>query len=216
MNQYHNHSTTPMLFHRIYWLIWTPAQIAMSVPVIIQNMRALGGADFFGVIEFGYSLVTALLMAAYFIGFFSWKLYGWYALMAQLVLNTAYAFASLFVLMGDDSSFAFALVTGTLIRCIPVGIYYYKRRPLFSAKGFDIPAAGVFFSGGAAYQRQNNPYQNQYNMNNQQNPQQTPPQRENPVEHTAENGERTYFCPVCGKEVKQTSNFCINCGAKLK
>ena len=213
MNQYHDHLKTPLLFHRIYWMIWTPAQIVLGVPGIIAAAKSLNGADIYAVLDFGYALLTCLFMAVYFVAFFSWKLHGWYALMAQLVMNVAYAFASLLVFPNDDRSYAISLVIGTLIRCIPVGIYYCKRRPLFSAKGFNIPAAGMFFSGGAAYQRR----QNQQNTQWQQNqPNTQPPLSAQPSESTDTDGERIYTCPECGGQVKQGVCFCVHCGAKLK
>ena len=147
-------------------------------------------------------------MAIYFVAFFSWKLHGWYALMAQLVINVGYAFASL-IISADDRSYAISLVIGTLIRCIPVGIYYYKRKPLFSPKGFDIPAAGMLFSGGAAYQRKQNPQNTQWQQADEQ------PQP-NPSANFDEKGERIYICPECGGKVKQNASFCVLCGAKLK
>ena len=203
----------PFLFHRIYWMIWTPAQIVLGVPGIIAAAKSLNGADIYAVLDFGYALLTCLFMAVYFVAFFSWKLHGWYALMAQLVMNVAYAFASLLVFPNDDRSYAISLVIGTLIRCIPVGIYYYKRRPLFSAKGFDIPAAGMFFSGGAAYQRTQNRQNTQWQQNQ---PNTQPPLSAQPFESTDIGGERIYTCPECGGQVKQDVCFCVHCGAKLK
>ena len=213
MNQYHDHLKTPLLFHRIYWMIWTPAQIVLGVPGIIAAAKSLNSADIYAVLDFGYALLTCLFMAVYFVAFFSWKLHGWYALMAQLVMNVAYAFASLLVFPNDDRSYAISLVIGTLIRCIPVGIYYYKRRPLFSAKGFDIPAAGMFFSGGAAYQRTQNRQNTQWQQNQ---PNTQPPLSAQPFVNTETDGERIYTCPECGGQVKQDVCFCVHCGAKLK
>ena len=213
MDKHYNHSTAPLLFHRIYWLIWTPAQIALGVPGIVEAAKSLNTADLYATLDFAYALLTCLLMAIYFVAFFSWKLHGWYALMAQLVMNTAYAFASLLVFPTDDRAYAISLVIGTLIRCVPVGIYYYKRKPLFAPKGFDIPAAGMVFSGGAAYQRTQNPQNAQWQQNQ---PDTQPPLSAQPFVNTDTDGERIYTCPECGGQVKQDSCFCIHCGAKLK
>ncbi|MBQ9845533.1 MAG: zinc ribbon domain-containing protein [Oscillospiraceae bacterium] len=233
-NYYHNHSTAPLLFHRIYWLMWTPAQITMGIIAASDYIRSNLITDFWTTLDFGYGIATCLLMAIYFIGFFKWKLYGWYALMTQLVINVCYAVLSLFVNWSDDSSFAISLLIGTLIRCVPVGIYYLKRRPLFSRKGFDIPAAGMLFGNPYQHQNPQNQWHNrQQNSNDQwQNEQwntpvnqhqnsQNPPQQPqssnvqiNP--NFTEEGERIYFCPECGNSVKQSSNFCLHCGAKLK
>ncbi|MBR6518917.1 MAG: hypothetical protein IKT63_04515, partial [Oscillospiraceae bacterium] len=79
MDKHYNHSTAPLLFHRIYWLIWTPAQIALGVPGIIASAKTLNTADILAVADFGYAVLTCLLMAIYFVAFFSWKLHGWYA-----------------------------------------------------------------------------------------------------------------------------------------
>lgn len=252
MNQYHNHSRTPLFFHRLYWLFWTPAQIIMGAMAASEAWAALDMTDKLAVADFGYGIVTCLLMATYYIGFFKWKLYGWYALMAQLVINTVYAFVSLGVLWSDDRTFAVSLVIGTLIRCIPVGIYYYKRKPLFTRKGIEMQNGNIFF-GGTNPQRPNGPQnpfgpQNPQNPYNPQNPADTNGQNtqngqnipqippfgapwqnsydqqadavQNPQPAAKENftaeGERIYYCPECGSAVKQSSVFCIHCGAKMK
>ena len=236
------------MFHKFYWLMWTTAQIVLGVNSVVSFAKIADFSNPVEIADFIYGLVTVILMVTYFIGFFKWKLYGWYALMAQLVINVAYAFASLFISFGTVEVTSYALVIGTLIRCIPVGIYYYNRKPLFTKQGSDYPAAGFLF---APPQRPNNPWNNQngnmpdsqpHNMpqnqdmwqnSNVQNtadsvkngntalhgsfgnanqPQQTAPHNPN----FDEKGERIYFCPNCGQPVKQSSNFCLDCGAKLK
>ena len=84
------------------------------------------------------------LTAAYFIGFFRWKKYAWYCLFAQLiseaVLYTATFILSVFILPQYTSTVIGVLI-GFLIRGIPMGIYYYKRRGLFSTEGYNPKAA---------------------------------------------------------------------------
>ena len=244
MNQYHDHSRTPLLFHKIYWLIWTPAQIIMGAMTFFDSY---GGFDSMSLVEkadLGYGVLTCLLMITYYIGFLRWKRYGWYALMAQLVTNVIYAFVALGVQWNDDRAFATSLVIGTLIRCIPVGIYYYKRRPLFTPKGIDMPGGSIFFGGVTPQNRQSpygshNPYNNQnpYNGQSVQNgqsdmqnmPQNNPytqqwhipteqpqPVQEKQNDNFNAEGERIYYCPECGGMVKQHSVYCIHCGAKMK
>ena len=213
MNQFHNRDTQGVLFHKLYWLIWTPSQIVMGMSTIWDSLSNIDSLSTWDIINTSYGIMTCALMAIYFIGFFSWKEYAWKALMTQLITNVIFAFVAFGVQYADNAGFAGALVIGTLLRCVPVGIYYKNRRQLFTAQGADMPQGSIFF-GGVPNQRTNqqNPWQNQ--QNNQQNSQQwtnPQPQQAEPAADTVKTA-----CPKCGKAIKSTSNFCIYCGAKLK
>lgn len=229
MNQFNNRSTAPMLFHKIYWLIWTPAQITMGATSAWELKDGISAFTLWEMADFIYGIATILLMATYFIGFFKWKRYAWQALMTQLVINVGYAVVALFYYsQSGDSAFGMSLIIGTLIRCIPVGIYYNNRKQLFTKEGGEMPQGSIFFGGGQpprsnGWNQQNGQHNQQWNGTQWQNPQHTQPQngftapsaeaQHNTAEHKAEN---TSACPNCGKSIKSTSNFCIYCGTKVK
>ena len=234
MNQFNNRTPQQMLFHKIYWLIWTPAQITMGAMASWELKDAISTFTTWEMADFIYGIVTVLLMATYFTGFFKNKRYAWQALMTQLVLNMVYAVVALYIFSrSGDSTYGMSLIIGTSIRCIPVGIYYSNRKHLFTKEGTPMPQGSIFFGGGQpprgnGWNGQNNQWnQNNNQWNNQQwqnsqNTQFTQPQNaENPQpQQTAPdtNGQNTTtaVCPFCGKKVKPTSNFCIYCGKKLK
>ena len=97
MNQFNNRTSVPMLFHKIYWLIWTPAQITMGTMAAWELKDSISTFTAWEMADFIYGIVTVLLMATYFTGFFKNKRYAWQALMTQLVLNMCYAVVALFM-----------------------------------------------------------------------------------------------------------------------
>ena len=230
MNQFNNRTPQQMLFHKIYWLIWTPAQITMGVMAAWELKDAISTFTAWEMADFIYGIVTVLLMATYFTGFFKNKRYAWQALMTQLVINMIYAFVALFAYSNSgDSSLGVSLIIGTSIRCIPVGIYYRNRKEFFTKEGTPMQQGGIFFGGyqpprNSQWNGQNNQNQqwNNQQWHNQQNTQFTQPQNaENPqpqqtVQDTDGQNITTVLCPFCGKKVKPTSNFCIYCGKKLR
>ena len=231
MNQFQNRNTPGILFHKLYWLIWTPSQIVMGVSSIWDNLGKIESLSTWDIINTSYGIMTCVLMAMYFIGFFSWKKYAWKAVMTQLITNIIFAFVAFGIQYADNYTFAASLVIGTLIRCVPVSIYYNNRKHLFTEEGAEMPQGSLFF-GGIPNQRnqrpnQQNPWQNPQNnqWSSQQNTQFTQPHNaENPQpvqpQQTAQDSDvqntTTATCPFCGKNVKPTSNFCIYCGKKLK
>ena len=233
MNQFNNRTPQPMLFHKLYWLIWTPAQITMGVMAAWELKDAISTFTMGEMADFLYGIVTVLLMVVYFTGFFKNKRYAWQALMTQLVINMVYAVVAFFAYSkAGDATFGMSLIIGTSIRCIPVGIYYKNRKDLFTREGTEMPQGSIFFGGNQppranGWNSQNN-QNNQWNNNqwqNQHNPQYTQPQNSpNPQQSEAQHsttdsdGQNTEkaVCPNCGKNIKSTSNFCIYCGKKLK
>ena len=87
----------------------------------------------------GLDIVKLILTAVCFIGFFSWKPYAWYSVMAYLWVNIGYyVFAIIvFVLVlstgyiAADITFICMKFAPYLIFSICASAYYIKRKPLF-------------------------------------------------------------------------------------
>ena len=106
MNQFRNRDTQGVLFHKFYWLIWTPSQIVMGISTIWDSLVNIDSLSTWDIINTSYGIMTCALMAIYFIGFFSWKEYAWKALMTQLITNVIFSFVAFGVQYADDAGFA--------------------------------------------------------------------------------------------------------------
>jgi len=204
MNQYTDINTTPLRFHKFYWKIWIPLQIILGAYNFAVTVADMGAPDIYYAIDIGYFLLSGILFGAAFGGFFRWKRSALVSLFIQMALNIVYVLVLFFIyakIMPDSLGLAFGSVAGTFIRCIPVGIYYYKRRALFVKGGYsyrqlqDMQAKGysTSFSGSFA---QNNTYTAD-----------TTPQQDNVAVN---------YCHNCGKQLPNNPNFCIYCGTKLR
>lgn len=227
MHDYTDIRTTPLRFHKFYWKIWIPVQVILGGWNFGKLSADFSAVDLYAGIDMAHYLISGVLFAAAMGGFFRWKRSALICVFAQMAENIIYVLA-MFVMaqqMGGDTAFALSAVIGTLIRCIPVGIYYYNRRKLFVKGGYtrqqmaainngaDNSFAGSFKQSSNTY---NNMYGNGYNTYSNTNgygAQQT----DNADETFAPDADGlTRFCPHCGKHLPNSPNFCIYCGAKLK
>ncbi len=218
MKTYTDIRTTPLKFHKFYWKIWMPIQVILggwNFGNLSANMQSL---DVFSRVDMAHFLLSGVLFAMAMGGFYRWKLSALVCVFAQMAENMIYVMAMYMATAasGGDTNFAVSAVIGTLIRCIPVGIYYYNRRKLFVKGGYtkeqmqtinsgaDNSFAGSFGNGG--YTNSNaypNPYKTQQNTEEQ-------------TTHPTDSEGLRRVCPFCGNDAADSSNFCIHCGEKLK
>ena len=144
MKKYTDHNSTPLKFHKFFHYVWTPITLLVSIILLFILFRGFSYNNVGSAVYVTFSVLNFALTAAYFIGFFRWKKYAWYCLFAQLiseaVLYTAALILSVFILPQYISTVIGVLI-GFSIRGIPMGIYYYKRRGLFSTEGYNPKAA---------------------------------------------------------------------------
>ena len=144
MKKYTDHNSTPLKFHKFFHYVWTPITLLVSIILLFALFRGFSYNNVGLAVYVTFSVLNFALTAAYFIGFFRWKKYAWYCLFAQLiseaVLYTATLILSVFILPQYISTVIGVLI-GFSIRGIPMGIYYYKRRGLFSTEGYNPKAA---------------------------------------------------------------------------
>lgn len=216
MQEYTDIRTTPLRFHMFFWKIWIPVQVILGgwsfgkLTADFQNM------DMLTTIDAGYYLISGVLFAMVMGGFFRWKRNALISLFAQMAINIVYAFAMYIIAAGSngDTGFALSALIGTLIRCIPVGIYYYKRRKLFVPGGYTKEqmeainrGADNSFSGSFRNSMQNSTRSTYSSYTTQYS---------NAEENITDAEGIKRVCPHCGRQLPNNPNFCIYCGGKLK
>lgn len=164
MKQYFSRADTPLKFHYFLWYVSLPLGIICTLVAM--------GSGFSDIVLFNW-IYTATYTVAYillflflgltlaaFIGFFRWKSYAWYCIMSILVFDVAVeAFTVLLdiVIAPDEIAYAIGQLIGSLIYSTLVGIYYYKRKPLFfprlvpSAPGAPLSYSGAPCAPGTPY-----------------------------------------------------------------
>ena len=199
MKQYNDRATTPLAFHAFFRFCTAPVGFLLALGNLIKTASNTNGIAFLNAIDLIYFSAVAALLLACFIGFFGWKPYAWKCVMAYLCLNSVYALYCV-VIYAIYLSFspiymgtAVGQFIGVLVYSILVGIYYYKRKPLFfetdmqTYNGYAQPCSG-----------QSGFYE--YNANGG-----TP----------AASPSGTMYCASCGSALPPNSAFCGNCGAPV-
>ncbi|MBQ6930233.1 MAG: zinc-ribbon domain-containing protein [Oscillospiraceae bacterium] len=201
MQEYTDIRTTPLKFHKFFWKIWIPVQVILGGWKFGTLTADFSALDVYTAIDAVYYLLSGVLFAAAMGGFFRWKRSALVSVFLQMAANIIYVLILFFLScthLPNAANLAFGSVAGTFIRCILVGIYYYKRRRLFVKGGYTREQMQAINSGadnsfsGSLLQNSGNTQQN----------------------HTY-SGE-TPFCPHCGKQLAKSTNFCIYCGSRLK
>lgn len=204
MNSYTDISTTPLKFHRFFWKIWIPIQIILGAYNLAATAAEMPALDIYYGIDIAYFMISGVLFAAAFGGFFRWKRSGLISLFMQMAINIIYVIVLFFIytkFMPDSTNLAFGSVVGTFIRCVPVGIYYYKRRNLFVKGGYSREQMQQINQGRPQSFSGSFANSGSYAYNSAQQ---------------TDNAAQVRFCPNCGKQLTNSPNFCIYCGARLK
>ena len=196
MQFYYSVETTPLKFHKAFYKVISPILIALNAIFMLASIGWLTGEQnyyspnilIFSVFLGGLGIVFLAFMSY---GFAKQKEYAWYMVYAYLGL------LGLRTLVSACSSYSAGFAVGTIIggSIIPVliGIYYYKRKPLFVTSGVE----NVSFpqSNGTAVPRDIS------------RPTATPP--------FVRTTETVSFCRKCGNRVPKDSVFCNKCGSKI-
>jgi len=187
-----------------FWKIWIPVQIILggwNFGTLSADMQAI---DLYTAIDMVYYLLSGVLFAAALGGFFRWKRSALISVFIQMAANILYvliAFVLAYSQTPSTANLAFGSVAGTFIRCIPVGIYYYKRRRLFVKGGYSRQQMQAMQNSGYSASFSGSFAQNSrtYSSTQQEN-----------------SGEQPHFCHNCGRQLPNNPNFCIYCGTKLR
>lgn len=190
MKQYLLRENTPLAFHRFFWYFSLPIGFLLTIRTIYTTITEMTAYHWLYTVDIIYSIITLILFAACFIGFFGWKPYAWYCLITSLGLNVSYCVYSVIIYqiyLPDEIGEAVGRLLGIVIYTIIVGIYYTKRRPLF------------FNSSNL-----NDMYPNLKYI-----------ETEPKVEKRMDSIPEVKFCRKCGHEIIAGYSYCGNCGTPV-
>ena len=210
MKRYFSIESTPLNFHKAFYKVISPILIVIRAILLLATIGHFTGDD--GYYDSG-SLVFNLLFCVLSIIFLSFMTYGfakkkeyaWYMVYADLGLGALSNIIHVAPLLYYDTAFALGYITPVLIIFISVGVYYYKRKPLFVISEFENYDRGTHMSQDQAPQTQSpQNYMPQNNVQHYSNP--TP---------NVDNKATVRFCRKCGNRVTNDSVFCNKCGSKI-
>ncbi len=195
MKRYYSIESTPLNFHKAFYKVISPILIVIRAILVLATI---------GYLDDGYydsgSLVLNLLfyvLSIFFLSFITYgfskkKEYAWYIVYADLGLAVLSNIIHVAPLLYYDTAFAIGYIAPVLTIFILIGIYYYKRKPLFVASEYN---NGVFVNNETVTTN----YMSQNSVSS------------SPVEKRA----TVSFCRKCGNRVTNDSVFCNKCGSKI-
>lgn len=128
--KFYTRELTPLRFHKLYHWVIMPINIIYII-YLLAEMFVSGKVSTLTVI---YNGLLLLACAAAFIGCFKFRKYAWWAIMGGFVLEifySAYFIALYAVILPEQVMVAVNQVGWRFVAVIMMGVYYYKRRPLF-------------------------------------------------------------------------------------
>ena len=140
MKKYTDYYSTPLKFHKFFHYVWTPITLIVSIIALFSSIGSYSQFNRVTAVITTFALLNTGLIVAYFLGFLRWKKYGWYCLYIQMAEELIYGVFQYFVYstyLPALKSMAFGIIFGVILRGVPIGIYYYNRRALFTAEGFN-------------------------------------------------------------------------------
>ena len=189
--KYNSQLNTPLKFHKFFWYFLLPVRLIFTLQQTIETFSGEFSFNWVYAIALSLYIITLSLVLACFIGFFTWKSYAWYSVIAYLsvsVLTNIYTVILCAYVLPDELGTAIAELMGALTFAVIVGIYYKKRKPLF-------------FS--ALYQSSADASGSQKDSN----------------DNTSKEGAcalaQVSYCRKCGVKLLENSDFCSRCGTPL-
>lgn len=142
MTRYTDKARTPLAYHTFFRYVALPLGILTTFANIFQefgyfnDFQIQPGSVLYSlfITELLFYFIDLALLLVCFVGFFHWSRYAWYSTMIHLVLAVIYR---LYVLVffavynPTETSSAVSDLIAALLLCVLLGIYYWKRKPLF-------------------------------------------------------------------------------------
>lgn len=189
MNFYYSYESTPLKFHNAFYKVISPILIAIHVLNLISTIGYLtdDAGDYNSgllVLNLFFSVLIITFLGFMTYGFLNKKTYAWYTVYAFLVFDFL---SSIISSLSNPSALPFAAIIPTLI-----GIYYYKRKPLFVTSETNNYSASTNETAttNRTFQNSASPY-------------------------SAEKMPQISYCRKCGNRVTGDSVFCNKCGTKI-
>lgn len=192
MKFYYSSESAPLKFHKAFYKVISPILIVCHTILLLATIGHIINDD-------GHYDLTLLIldlvicsMSIVFLGYITYgfankKEYAWhlvYAYLGTTVLTRIIAAA-----MADNAAVAVGQIIGSFIIPILIGVYYYKRKPLFVASEVE------YQNGTTNYAVQSQACGSVQDSNNK-------------VEIN--------YCSACGSKLVKDSAFCHKCGYKIK
>lgn len=141
MKFYYSLESTPLKFHKAFYKVLSPIFMGVQTLVLLATIGYL--TDDNGYYNVGMLTLNLILscIAIAFLGFITYgfakkKQYAWYMVYAYLILNVSSNIIS--AVQSGNPAIAVGQIIGALIIPTLIGIYYYKRKPLFVANNMSI------------------------------------------------------------------------------
>lgn len=210
MKLYYSYESTPLNFHKAFYKVISPILIVIRAILVFATIGHLTSDD-------GYydssSLVLNLLfyvLSIIFLGFITYgfakkKEYAWYMVYAELGLEVLSNIIHVAPLLYYDTAVALGYGAPVLIILTLIGIYYYKRKPLFVTP--EVGNTGEEIRTSQIYVPQSQTHQNHIPQNNIQ--------KYSKSVSNVENKTTINFCRKCGNKLINGSVFCNKCGSKV-
>ncbi len=134
MQQYHSKAGTPLKFHNFFRYILLPLNFISTAITMYQEFSVMTQFTWPYAVDGFFFAVSLILMLSCVVGFFGWKPYSWYSVMAFLgilVVSGICNAAIYAAYVPEELSNSVGQLLVAILEAALIGIYYYKRRPLF-------------------------------------------------------------------------------------
>ena len=200
MKFYYSAETAPLKFHKAFYKVLSPIFICIRVILFLSTIIHLANPDSY--YDFGMLILSLLFSGVEIVflsliayGFANKKDYAWYMVYAFLVETVLSGIIN--AMQSPNTTTAVGEIIGAFIIPILIGIYYYKRKPIFVQSEFNDEvnektdeAKSEFVSTTYTSQK--------YTASPSMEEKATPA-----------------FCRKCGNKLTSGSVFCNKCGSKV-
>lgn len=134
MKFYYSVETTPLKFHKAFYKVLSPIFMGVQGLVLLGTIGHLSSDNGLYnpamlVLNLIISCIAITILAFITYGFAKKKQYAWYMVYAYLILNVSSNIIS--ATQTPNPAVAVGQIIGALIIPSLIGIYYYKRKPIF-------------------------------------------------------------------------------------
>ena len=200
MNFYYSEESTPLGFHKAFYKVLCPIFIAIHALLLFATIGHLtGNGEYYNSDSLVFTSFTSILSISFLFlisyGFAKRKTYAWYMVYAYSALAVLSNIIS--AVQSESAGTAVGMIIGSAIIPLLIGMYYYKRKPIFVPYKYD---------DQNTISVKDNLYQARPNYHN-----------ENPktiATFTIESATKPSFCRKCGHKLVNGAAFCHKCGAK--
>lgn len=204
--RYISRDETPLKFHNFFRFVALPIGILYTIYNMYNEFKNVSQLDL--LYTFDLLILSALIVlnTLAFIGFFKWKSYAWYCVMARTAIMIINSAVIIYICMRYNTPAATRLIVQQVLSLAVTGLitaYYYKRKLLFFEQKQNIPQYTHPIGEGTT--NLHSPYQNPENTT-----------ATDDIQINAGKLSVQQFCSNCGAALNPGHRFCPKCGAEIK